>query len=96
MEATTWVALMRKDPMGWLKKLKPHTPNWRPADLAADFETMYREYADRHALRLFQSRVRRPDAAADAKPFPLKVGLFNLVFCALIALLIGIALLISR
>ena len=95
-EAATWVALMRKDPKGWLKKLRPHTQHWQPTDLAADFETMYREYADRNALRLFQSRVRRPDAAADAKPFPLKVWLFNLVFCALIALMIGVALLISR
>jgi hypothetical protein len=95
-EAAAWVALMRKDPKCWLKKLKPRTQHWQPTELEADFETIYREFADRRAFRLIQSRLRRPDAAADAKPFPLKVGLFNLVFCALIALMIGVALLISR
>ena len=95
-ESSAWVALMRKDPAGWLKKLKPRTPNWTPQDLAEDFATMYGEYADTVPSRLIQFRIRRPDAAADAKPFPLKMGLFYLIVCGIVAVMIMVALLLAR
>ena len=64
--------------------------------LKQEFAEMYDENTDATAADFFQRHFRRPDAAADAKPFPIHVALFYIFVCTCVAAIILLVLLMLR
>jgi hypothetical protein len=95
-QAEAWVKEMCIHAHTWRRKLARLTRESDLEKLKQEFAEMYAEHTDATAADFFQRHFRRPDAAADAKPFPIRVALFYILVCTCVAAIILLILLISR
>jgi hypothetical protein len=57
---------------------------------------MYAENAEGSAANFLRRHFRRPDAPADAKPFPIRIEFFYLLFGALVVTIVLVMLVLFR
>ena len=87
-QAEAWVKEMCMHASIWLRRLARLTRESNPEKLKEEFAKMYAENTDAMRADFFQRHFRRPDAAADAKPFPIRVALFYILVCTCVAAII--------
>ena len=95
-QAEAWVKEMCKHARIWRRNLMRLTRDFDSEKLKQEFTEMYDENTDATAADFLQRHFRRPDAPADAKPFPIKVALFYIFVCASVAAVVLAALIMLR
>jgi hypothetical protein len=95
-EAEAWVREMCKHARIWRRKLVRLTRESNHEELKQEFAEMYAENTGATAADFLHRHFRRPDAPADAKPFPIRVALFYILVCASVAAVVLAALIMSR
>jgi hypothetical protein len=95
-QAEAWVKEMCKHARIWRRKLVRLTRESDPETLEEEFAKMYATNTDASVADFFQCHFRRPDAAADTKPFPVRVAPFYIFVCTCVAAIILLVLLMSR
>jgi hypothetical protein len=95
-QAEAWVKEMCKHARIWRRKLVRLTRESDPETLEEEFAKMYATNTDASVADFFQCHFRRPDAAADTKPFPVRVAPFYIFVCTCAAAIILLVLLMSR
>jgi hypothetical protein len=95
-EAEAWVREMCKHARIWRRKLVRLTRESNHEELKQEFAEMYAENTGVTAADFLHRHFRRPDAPADAKPFPIRVALFYILVCASVAAVVLAALIMSR
>ena len=95
-EAEAWVREMCKHARIWRQKFERLTRESNHEGLKQEFAEMYAENTGATAADFLHRYFRRPDAPADAKPFPIRVALLYILVCASVAAVVLAALIISR
>ena len=95
-QAEAWVKEMCKHARIWCRNLMRLTREFDSEKLKQEFTEMYDENTDATAADFLQRHFRRPDAPADAKPFPIKVALFYIFVCASVAAVVLAVLIMLR
>jgi hypothetical protein len=95
-EAEAWVREMCRHVRAWRRNLMRLTRDSDHGELKQELAKMYAKNKDTQASNFIQRHFRRPDAPADAKPFPIRVELFYISVCTCVAAIILLVLLMSR
>jgi len=94
--AEAWVKEMCKHARIWRQKFVRLTRESNHEGLKQEFAEMYAENTGATAADFLHRHFRRPDAPADAKPFPIRVALLYILVCASVAAVVLAVLIISR
>ena len=95
-EAEAWVREMCKHARIWRQKFVRLTRESNHEGLKQEFAEMFAENTGATAADFLHRHFRRPDAPADAKPFPIRVAILYILVCASVAAVVLAALIISR
>ena len=95
-QAEAWVKEMCIHAHTWRRKLARLTRESDLEKLKQEFAEMFAENTGATAADFLHRHFRRPDAPADAKPFPIRVALLYILVCASVAAVVLAALIISR
>ena len=94
--AEAWVKEMCKHARIWRQKFVRLTRESNHEGLKQEFAEMYAENTGATAADFLHRHFRRPDAPADAKPFPIRVAVLYILVCASVAAVVLAVLIISR
>lgn len=95
-QVAAWLDAVRKQPRKWRRILEAHTPGFDAETMRLDLEQMLTAFGDFDPRLVFHRFLRRPDAAADARPFPLRMEITNFVLCTAVAIFVIALLLLSQ